>query len=77
MKKAQAILLISIEYDKATQKFLPFNSPHEGYAVILEEVDELWEEIKSKESTSQSMADEAIQIAAMALRFLIDLTLEE
>ena len=30
----------------ATEKFGPFNSTHEGYAVIKEELDELWDEIK-------------------------------
>ena len=58
---------------RATAKFGPFNSPHEGYAVILEELDELWDEIKSKDGfASGRLQKEAVQVAAMALRFLYD-----
>jgi NTP pyrophosphatase (non-canonical NTP hydrolase) len=51
-----------------------FNSAHEGYAVILEELDELWDEVKKNGQTRdmQKMRDEAIQVAAMAMRFVID-----
>lgn len=34
------------ELERAEAKFGPFNSSHEGYAVILEELDELWEVVK-------------------------------
>jgi hypothetical protein len=50
-----------------------FNSAHEGYAVLKEEVDELWDEIKRKERSPAAMRKEAVQVAAMALRFLYDL----
>jgi hypothetical protein len=62
------------EYNAATRKFKPFNSAHEGYAVLAEEVDELWEEVKKKPSEERKnlMRAEAIQVAAMALRFLQD-----
>jgi hypothetical protein len=55
-----------------------FNSPHEGYAVILEEVDELWDLVKVKQSKHDlaHMRLECIQIAAMALRFALELTNE-
>lgn len=49
------------------------NTPHEGYAVILEELDELWVEIKKKKPDTQEMRKEAIQVAAMAVRFIEDL----
>jgi hypothetical protein len=39
---------IWIEYDEAISKYGDFKSLHEGYAILLEEVDELWEEIKKK-----------------------------
>lgn len=50
------------------------NSAHEGYAVIAEEVDELWEHVKVKqgERNVPEMTYEAVQVAAMALRFIID-----
>jgi NTP pyrophosphatase (non-canonical NTP hydrolase) len=50
------------------------NSPHEGYAVILEELDELWDEVKKKRGGRDNAArKEAIQVAAMALRYVIEL----
>lgn len=53
----------------------PMASPHEGYAVILEELDELWALVKVKQSAQDlgAMRREACQVAAMALRFMIDL----
>lgn len=50
-----------------------FRSYHEGYAVLLEEVDELWEEIKRQKVDCVNVRKEAVQVAAMALRFLADL----
>jgi hypothetical protein len=54
----------------------PFSSFHEGFAVILEEVDELKKEVwESKAGTDPSrMREEAIQVAAMAMRFIEELT---
>jgi len=49
-----------------------FNSSHEGWAVIREEVDELWEAVKGNDPAG--MKSEAIQVAAMALRFLYDIS---
>lgn len=76
MKIAEALSLITLEYGEASLKHRPFNSPHEGYAVIKEELDELWEairKVKNFDERNESMKDEAVQISAMALRFLIDL----
>ena len=95
------------ELERAEAKFGPFNSSHEGYAVILEELDELWEVVKlnpkkiavsseeieeivplqspvlddeekiktavdfiQKHKRNQAMRAEAIQVAAMAIRFI-------
>ena len=67
-----------LEYERASGMFPQFNSPHEGYAILLEEVDELWDEIKGnkKEGALERMRKEAVQVAAMAMRFieLIDYT---
>ncbi len=62
------------ECKRATKKFGPFNSDHEGYAVILEELDELWTEIKDKKSNAEKLRKEAIQVGAMAMRFIMDLS---
>ena len=65
---------IAQEWDSACQKFPGFNSGHEGYAVIQEEVDELWDEVKGQYGAERTtkMRKEAIQVAAMALRFIAD-----
>jgi hypothetical protein len=48
-------------------------SPHDGYAVILEELDELWDEVKKKGGgRDEAAAKEAMQTAAMAVRYLLD-----
>jgi NTP pyrophosphatase (non-canonical NTP hydrolase) len=50
------------------------NSPHEGYAVILEELEEVWDEIKKKRSERSYayLLDELVQVAAMAQRVAED-----
>lgn len=55
------------------------NSPHEGYAVILEEVDELWDLVKKQTADRDraEMRKELVQIAAMAARMATDLGLVE
>lgn len=63
---------IFIEYDKAVEKFDPFHSAHEGYAVLKEEVDELWDEIKKGQNKNR-MREEALQVVAMAIRFIQDI----
>lgn len=50
-----------------------FNSPHEGWAVLREEVDELWEHVRSETGRTLAARDEAIQIAAMAVRYASEL----
>jgi len=72
MKESTAFKLVKDELDRATKEYGPFNSCHEGYAILLEEVEELWEEIKAGNGESHRAASEATQIAAMAIRYLID-----
>lgn len=71
MLEKDVIEQASAELYRATKKFGPFNSYHEGYAVILEEMDELWDAIKR--NSSGDIADEINQVIAMSLRFAIDL----
>jgi hypothetical protein len=58
----------------ASAKFGAFNSAHEGFAVLKEEVDELWEEVRAKQGgrNPDALRKEAIQVAAMACRFVVD-----
>lgn len=62
------------ELRAAQEKFPPFNSAHEGYAVLDEERFELWLEVMAKQGARDlaKMRKEAIQVAAMAMRFVID-----
>ena len=87
--------LVNEELERANIKFPMFNSPHEGYAVIKEEIEEasneiretncfltdLWYGIKRNESDLKEysqqiknratlLACEAIQVAAMAQKFI-------
>jgi hypothetical protein len=62
---------IVAELNRAQAKFPSFHSGHEGYAVIREELDELWDAVKQDDIPHAIM--EAQQVAAMALRFMIDL----
>lgn len=87
---------VGVELAKARQTHAPMNGHHEGYAVMLEEMDELWEVCKrnthsfeterpkwaihvdplDKEALRRlkrsAMRKEALQIAAMAVRFIQD-----
>jgi hypothetical protein len=73
MKRQTAIKLIEDELERAQKEFPAFHSGHEGYAVLKEELEELWEEIKAGRESKHEGISEAVQTAAMALRFLIDL----
>lgn len=72
----EILTAVMAEYKRATSLHGSFNSTHEGYAIIKEEVDELWDEVK-KNGSSKALQEEAIQIAAMAIRFCTDLAAGE
>ncbi len=74
MTSLNALNLMKAELTKARNKFPAFHSNHEGYAVLREELDELWDEVKASKpfEANARMRKEAVQVAAMALRFLID-----
>jgi NTP pyrophosphatase (non-canonical NTP hydrolase) len=67
----QFIELINKEYQRANKLFPPFKSTHEGYAVLLEEVDELWDNIKQNKGM-ENMKEEIVQIGAMAMKFYVN-----
>jgi hypothetical protein len=75
MKIADTMRAVEAELRNAVAAHGPMKSSHEGYAVILEELDELWEHVRLKEKLRKKseMRLEAIQVAAMAARFVIDL----
>ena len=73
MTTDDAMLLVRGELGRA-REFGPLQSTHEGYAVLLEELDELWEAIRSKDAAAPRQRTlEASHVAAMAVRFLTDL----
>jgi hypothetical protein len=46
-----------------------FRSIHEGFAIIAEEITELWDEVRTKNPDPAKLRKEAIQASAMCLRF--------
>lgn len=66
----QAVHYAVQELINASYTYKKFNSTHEGWAILKEEVDEMWDEIKNNEK--DLAREEAIQVAAMALRYLMD-----
>ncbi len=58
------------EFDRATMLHKTQASLHEGYAVLLEELDEAWDKVKA--NRPDKAVDEMIQVAAMAIRFIHD-----
>jgi len=69
--------LVKDELVKARKNHGPQASYHEGYAVLLEEVDELWDEVKKK-SSNRNHGDtlaELVQIAACAQKMAEDVVI--
>lgn len=70
MTREQTIREISAELDRAYAKHGRAQwGRHEFYAILLEEVDELWDAIKTN-LPDNIVAAEAIQVAAMVIRYL-------
>ena len=67
------------EVTSAKEKWPPFHSAHEAFAVLDEERDELWEHVKTnqKRRNLAEMRAEAVQVAAMAIRFALEVCDEE
>lgn len=65
---------VESEVARAEALWPPLNSAHEGYAVLLEEVDEMKEHVwmNQKRRDVAAMRKEAIEVAAMAVRFIRD-----
>lgn len=76
-KKCSIVHDVLTELLSAQEQHQPMNSFHEGYAVLLEEVEELWDEIKTKNKSIKNIHNEAIQVAAVAIRIIHDLIEKE
>ena len=68
-----ALTMTEKEVRSAMETHGDFRSAHEGYAVILEELDELWDEVKKRGARRDrdQMTQEAKQVAAMGVKFLM------
>jgi len=79
MNVNEVLNLVDEEVSGAMINWPPFNSAHEGYGVLAEEFDELWEHVKTnqKRRDIDAMRKEAIQVAAMAVRFAVEICNEE
>lgn len=66
---------VKAELAAAQARYPAFNSAHEGFAILLEEVEELKAHVWLKQGMrlTHEMRREAIQVAAMALRFVADI----
>ena len=66
------------EIDKGVKKFGNYNSYHEAYAVIKEEFDELWDELKVNASKRDlnKVYYEALQVAATSFRLAEEIYIE-
>ena len=67
--------LVEFELSKARAGHGPMTTQHEAYAVIKEELDEFWDEVKAKKFNREEALGELVQIAAMAQRAAEDLGL--
>lgn len=61
---------VQAEAERAVAKHGQFNSLHEAYAVMYEEVDEFWEEVrkKRKKRDPEKIRAELVQIAACCMK---------
>jgi len=69
-----ALKAVHVELRRARSKFPAFHSAHEGIAVLREEYLELEKEVfkRKKKRRRGRMYDEAKQVAAIAVRFMLD-----
>lgn len=76
---------VVIELAKAINHNGPMHSGHEAYAVIKEELDEFWDDVKIRLPNKiedqiilrRNMKKELIQVATMCCQAIIDLNLDE
>ncbi len=76
MSESKACNAVLRELARARKKFPAMASSHEGFAILKEEVDELWDDVRGPDDSGRSarMRAEAVQVAAMALRFIEDVS---
>ena len=63
---------ISSEMQRGDKKYGPHPGPKRGFGALRAEFNELWTEIEAEDANPVSIRKEAVQVAAMALKFLRD-----
>lgn len=71
------IKAMEAELSFAREKYGLTKSAHEGYAVIFEELDEFWDEVKKQDNKRNfiNMYKELVQVAAMAKKVAEDIVI--
>lgn len=67
---------VAAEVQSASIEWPPFTTLHEAWAIVLEEVGELWDEVQRCQKDRDRLPyvrKEAVQVAAMAIRLIHDL----
>lgn len=72
----EVLALVRTELERAEAKWPRYASAHEGYAVLLEEVDEFWDEVRKRpaDRNRDRMRLEAVQVATVAMRIVLSLS---
>ncbi len=67
------------ELERAMSMYPPMNSPAEGASILREEFEEAWEIVKQKPARRvlSDLRIELVQVAAVAIRMVLDVTNEE
>lgn len=72
---------VAAELRSARRQWGNMASPHEAHSVILEEVEEFWEEVKANKGDANlrkvRMSKELVQVAAMAVRAMVDIAVPQ
>ncbi len=64
--------LLDTEMRHAFNKFGPYHNGHEVYGVLAEELAEFFDHVRDNTADGPEAAYELIQLAAVALRYVID-----
>lgn len=75
----KAIRLIIPEYNQIICKNPPLQNTYEGWAMLLQATEQLWDEVKKDKNlhANEQMRKQAILVGATTMRFIIDLCMEE
>lgn len=77
MKNVKFNDLVNKELTNVRKKHGPQRNCHEGYAILLEEVDELWEEVRKKQKLRdpKRLLAELVQIGSCAQKMAEDVVI--